>query len=189
MPLCTVGAHPTTPALVPCRPTTATTGELYLPEADLARSAKLVTARTTFQIDHPAFDLDAARKRAKITAATFGYERHDERWILVDDAAPRTLLVGPRGAIEDLPGDWLTQLVALDGFDSTTVFWNAATAADAKRIVAEAQRVHVQAQPFAFKGHTDADRLTVSFTRADVPVVGALLKKLGYRMSASGVTK
>jgi hypothetical protein len=193
MPLCTVGAPRTTPTFVPCRSVSQATADVYVAEPEFARAQQsTVRAEGAFAVEHPTFDVDTARKRANVPSGAYGYERATQRWILVDNAASRTLVVGASGQLLDLPGDWLENLVALDGRDATdtsSAYWRAADPAEVKPMVARVQAAHASIEPRRFKGHTDPLRFVVTFTRAEVPALAAGLRALGYRINDGSIIK
>jgi len=178
--------EPTQKAFVPCRPITTLGGTMYANHADLVKAQQTIHASATFVVEHPKFDIADARAKAKVTTGAFGFERKDQRWILV--GGNRTLVVGASGAIEDLPGDWLQQLIALDSSDTVSVFWNGAPA-DASAVDKRLRTDHVSFAPFTFKGHTSAERFRITFKRGEVVALAATMRALGYHMTESGIPK
>jgi hypothetical protein len=184
---CTPASRPTQPTFVACNPARA--GELYATEAALVASAREVTDKRTFVVAHPAFDVDDARKLAKLATGDFGFERATKAWILVDDTRARTAIVRERGVLQELPGDWLRLLLALDGSSETTVFWNAINEFDASRVLAQVTKAKISIKGFGFKGRADPKRFTVTVARKDVAALASVIRALGYRMTAHGITK
>jgi hypothetical protein len=174
------------PTFVACRP--ATRGDLHTPAADLGKISKTVTARARLDVIHPAFDVGAARARAKVSAGRFGYERHTQRWILVEAAGQRTLVIGADGSPEDLPGDWLEQLLELDGSETVNVWWMLPSPRDTRTIIERVRKDGISIEMFAFKGPPDPTRLILTLQRADVAALSADMRALGYRMTEDGIT-
>ncbi len=188
-PLCAPrsASAPSSPTFVPCVPVTTATAPVYVHESDLARGAQTVTAGATFAVDRPKFDLDAARARAKVASGPEAYLRASKRWVLVDETRKRTLVIGATGTPESLPGDWIERLVELATYETVTVYWNVASAAEGKRVTAAMRKVGLSLAPFRFKGHTQPLRLAMTFGPAHVSVVARELDRLGYRLDGMSI--
>jgi hypothetical protein len=185
--LCAPTAIPPSPAFVPCKPTNATTG-VYIPAPQVARAKAALGARAEFTVERPAFDIEAARAKAKLATGPFGYEPAARRWILVDDTRQRTAIVGANGTVEELPGDWLNTILDLAGSDGS-IFWSSGSRAEATQIAAALRSAGIVADTFVYKGGQDPTRLRVRFRRDQVSVLAKTIQRFGHRMTAQGIIK
>jgi hypothetical protein len=185
--LCAPQARPTTPQFVPCAPMHRLGSELHALQADWDHAAQTVTAEVELEVEHPAFDLDAARALAKLRSGRYGYDRRANQWILVEPGGQRTEIVSADGKLVELPGDWLEQLLVLDDAVPLSIFWDRVSAKDAAQIVERARTAGLDVAPFSFKGREEPDRLIATVRRGEVDALAALVRAFGYRMTADGI--
>lgn len=179
----------TQPTLVGCEPASPTAGgPLYITETTLTRAAQ-VRGSTTLTVAHPAFDLAAARTRAGVASGRHGYIVDRQQWVIVDDAKRRTIVVGAT-ATSELPGDWTEILVGFGHAPTTeqTVYWTTRSEADARAIIKDATAGGLSAQLHHFKGgRPDSTRVVLTFRRANIDQVAALITKRGYLLIGSDI--
>jgi hypothetical protein len=122
----------------------------------------------------------------KLATGRVGYARTSKQWILADDPGKRTIEVGATGTPRELPGDWIEQLIELEGGDEVSVYWHTSEPA---RVLAKLRGAGIAAEPFAHKGHADPDRLVVSLGRGEVEALASVVRSLGARMTPDGIVK
>jgi hypothetical protein len=183
--LCRVGKAPRRrPAFLPCRRLARLArgpGDLYLPPASLRRRRR-ATAEARFVVKRPGFDIQHARRRARVPRGSFGYDAGRKLWFLVTPGGERTLLVGARGPVVTLRGDWREPLRSLNTSKETWLRWNAPTPALARRIKARLEARGIEARFFAFKGHRSTTWLSLSIHHQHLRALDAELRRFGARL-------
>jgi hypothetical protein len=192
-PICAVTKQPARTGFVACerisRLTEDKEADLYMPAEELGRGRQVVQASATLNIRRPSFDIESARSRAGVAEGPFGYDIQARIWILVDPQHRRTLLVGADGPVEELPGDWLDRLIALNVEPSVYVYWQTTLAKETEHIRSRLDQAGIEVRPFAHKGNVSPTGLIVSINRGNASVLGRLMREMGARLEGSQVVR
>ena len=178
---------------VPCRPVFAIAAapgvSLHLPADELTRDRRSVRELVSFRIRHPSFDVDEARARAGIAFGPYGYEIASRRWILVDEARGRTYGIGEMGATEDLPGNWLDLLMALNSSQQANISWSTHAVPMPDEVRAVLSSAGLSVRTFAHKDYTSPTNVVLAVEQAHVPVLARTLNDLGAALQGFRVVK
>jgi hypothetical protein len=179
------------PAFLPCRRLTRLTrrmgGELYVSRAPLRRLRR-ATAVARFQVRRPKFDLPHARRRARTPRGPSSYDPRRKQWILVTPGGERTLLVGARGPVVTLRGDWLETLGALSRSDETWLRWTAPTPELARRIKARLAAKGIAVSFFTFKGRRSGTSLDLTIGYRHLRALAAVMRRFGGRVRGKSIS-
>jgi hypothetical protein len=156
--------------------------DLYTPIEELGRDQRTVHAWATLKIAHPSFDIEQASARAGITPSSFGYDTKGRRWILVDPQRQRTFIVSATGSAEELPGDWLEKLVALNVAPSVQFLLRTTSAEETERLRSRFEAARIESKAFAHKGYTSPTSLVVTVNRSNIRDVAQLVHELETRL-------
>jgi hypothetical protein len=162
-------------------------GDLHVITTSLRRVQK-ATAEVKFSVKRPGFDMQHARRRARTPRGDFAYDSRRKRWILVTPGGKKTLLVGARGPVITLHGDWLEPLRSLNTSEETRLRWNVPTPALAKKIKARLEARGIEVRFFSFKAHRSTTSLSLSIRQRHLRSLDGEIRRFGARLARGSIS-
>jgi hypothetical protein len=190
-PICSTAERPMQLAFVPCAPVTEfeqdSERQYYMPVEELGRDQQRVRVACSVMVEHPRFDIEEARAQVGIGEGSFGYDTVARRWILVDPRARLTVVVGPSGIVDTLPGDWLRQLLVLNSSPAAQIAWHTSSGKEADRVVERLRDRGIEVERYTHKGETNPSDLRISVNRETVATLGQVMADLGLLLDGGRV--